>query len=482
LGKLGKAIKIVGIIVAAWIAVTVAATVVMWDEFCCAENKTSAVAVSSASGATEFDFGSDKVYFDFVDEQADQFVSGLSIAIEVEPDGTQGVMMIIDPQERFPPQVVILQAKNSQVVIHPAFSASADTADGQNIPLSQQATSTVRKVVVDILPKQLEGLGKSSGLIQMTGLAAKALNDSGVPLGKYADKFGIATKERLLSRDEAAAEFWQNVRQGAKEKAFFFTDPEFIASAGREGIPSAQGVAIDLASFYFDANAIFSCGYGNERVAVTESGPFVLYGCRSMTMGEQTAGLFRVAPEGFDERGLPLSKGSLQLISKSHVGLGFEAPLDAKGVTTISVPPGTYEAQVTNPGYLAAFGDIGVGSGDMSSTSYQLTPVFKEESNNQDHNNVNDNGENSGGSGAVHVTVVGSGTVTSRDGVIDCPGMCSGTLTDEFPFLSAEPSDGWYIAGWEGTHCDGSYYSCALTPSDLQSDIHVTVTFGRYVD
>lgn len=472
-----KALKIAGIVIGAIVAISIVSVIaIAWLAICCepeTETKFSAVAMTS-DGPTTFDFGSDKLRLDFLTEETGEYISGLSVGIQVEPAGMQAAMVVIDPQGRFPAQIAILQLEGSELVIHPEFAASADSSDVPNVPITQYATSTIKTVIVDNLPRQLENLGKGTGLVKLAVLAAKALNDSGVPLGEYADKLGIVKEEKLLTRDEAAAEFWQKVQDSAKDKAFFFTDPEFIVSGGKEGIPDAQGVAIDLANFYFDANAIFSCGYANERVVVTESGPFLLYGCRTLTTQEQTQGLFRIAPEGYDERGLPLSKGSLHLVSRGQIGLGFEAPLD-RGVATVSVPAGNYEVRVTNPGYLSASGNIGVGSTGISEQSYPLTPIGD-----GDDNDDNDNGGD--GSHTVHVTIAGSGTVTSRDGVIDCPGTCSGTLVDEFTFLEAEPSDGWYIAGWDGAGCEASYYSCPMTPKDLQGDIYVTVNFGRYPD
>ena len=53
------------------------------------------------------------------------------------------------------------------------------------------------------------------------------------------------------------------------------------------------------------------------------------------------------------------------------------------------------------------------------------------------------------------VSTVGSGTVASTDGLIDCPGTCSHTYLSLTPVtLNASPASGWMFSGWTGP-CNG---------------------------
>ena len=61
------------------------------------------------------------------------------------------------------------------------------------------------------------------------------------------------------------------------------------------------------------------------------------------------------------------------------------------------------------------------------------------------------------------VSVAGSGTVTSTDGCINCPGTCSHSYVDNTPVtLNATPASGWAFSSWGGA-CSGSNPSCNLT-------------------
>src|SRR5207245_1810703 len=68
-----------------------------------------------------------------------------------------------------------------------------------------------------------------------------------------------------------------------------------------------------------------------------------------------------------------------------------------------------------------------------------------------------------------------SGTVTSNDGLISCPGACSvsypsGTMVT----LTATPARGSTFGGWSGS-CTGTSTTCTVTMSGARS---VTATFN----
>ena len=73
------------------------------------------------------------------------------------------------------------------------------------------------------------------------------------------------------------------------------------------------------------------------------------------------------------------------------------------------------------------------------------------------------------------VSTNGSGTVTSTDGGINCPGTCGNSYPVNTPVtLNATPAPGWSFAGWSGA-CSGTG-SCTVTMTQDQS---VTATFTQ---
>ena len=72
------------------------------------------------------------------------------------------------------------------------------------------------------------------------------------------------------------------------------------------------------------------------------------------------------------------------------------------------------------------------------------------------------------------VSTSGSGTVTSTDGFINCPGTCSYSYAPNTPVtLNATPAQGWLFGAWSG--CDGTNNSvCTVTMNGARN---VTATF-----
>jgi uncharacterized repeat protein (TIGR02543 family) len=73
------------------------------------------------------------------------------------------------------------------------------------------------------------------------------------------------------------------------------------------------------------------------------------------------------------------------------------------------------------------------------------------------------------------VTTSGSGTVTSTDGFINCPGTCSHSyLVNSQVTLNATPASGWTFSGWSGA-CSGTG-SCVVT---MTQNLSVGATFTQ---
>jgi uncharacterized repeat protein (TIGR02543 family) len=72
------------------------------------------------------------------------------------------------------------------------------------------------------------------------------------------------------------------------------------------------------------------------------------------------------------------------------------------------------------------------------------------------------------------VTVQGSGTVTSADGKINCPGDCGETYAGGTTVtLTATPAPGQAFVGWSGA-CSGTSPACTVSMSGIKN---VTATF-----
>src|SRR5207253_5258484 len=76
---------------------------------------------------------------------------------------------------------------------------------------------------------------------------------------------------------------------------------------------------------------------------------------------------------------------------------------------------------------------------------------------------------------SVNPAGTGSGSVSSNDGAISCPGTCSASYTSGTTvILTATPAGGSTFGGWSGS-CAGSSTSCTVTMSGARS---VTATFN----
>ena len=148
--------------------------------------------------------------------------------------------------------------------------------------------------------------------------------------------------------------------------------------------------------------------------------------------------------------------------SGSPAGLGFLNP--------------TLYAIGQSPSYSSDFHDIVVGNNDTQGQSvfYYAVPGY---------DLVTGWGSMNGQnllaafiSYTLTVSVNGDGSVTSTDGLINCPGTCSHSYGDQTPVtLNANPAGGWTFGSWSGA-CSGGNPSCTVTMSQNQS---VTATFTQ---
>lgn len=303
----------------------------------------TAVEISDNLGQATFSIAGRSTTFSFIDEGGAP-LKGLSIGLAMDPNSSAGVLMVIDPYNQLPLQVISIQGE-----INPQANF-ADVSSAENVVeilLPSGGSSALRRVVLKWLPN---AVSSALDLKELTGLAAKALNQSGVPVGEYAGRLDSA-EIKTLSREQAAEEFWKDVKDKVKNRVFFFMDPEFYATGG--SLPTIQGVVIDTLSFGFDADAIFSCGLPGEQLEVTSIADLKFYQCKRLEIKEQVKNLVKATGSGTDERGQPLSTGSLEMVSKGNIGLGYWFEF-SDGVILNEVPVGNYLRQFHAKGFYSS--------------------------------------------------------------------------------------------------------------------------------
>ncbi|HLC45396.1 MAG TPA: putative Ig domain-containing protein, partial [archaeon] len=323
--------------------------------------------VTDAFGNVVFNIGGRDVKFQFLDEVNGSALQGLSVGFALDNvTKDQGVLLVIDPQDRFPPYTIALQGPESgrvasdfnlsrkalPVVGTVSLAGEGDSSDGSTLPINlvrvflpNGPATPQGRVILEQLPARVSNF---LDITNVAVVAAKALDAAGVPLGKYAGKIG-GSSTRTMTQDEAWAEIQGDVRDKVSETVFFFVQPEVLATA-EINLPTPQGLALDVLGFGFDANAVYNCGLPSQRITVTKAGPLKFFACKDVTMQDLVKGLVRASVDGVDEFGKPLSKGSLELVSTTGVPLAFKVPFDGNSIE-LSVPTGNYRVRVVSPGF-----------------------------------------------------------------------------------------------------------------------------------
>jgi len=309
-------------------------------------SQTSGAAATDSKGIVKFNILGQATSFKFMDPSTNTPIEGLSVGYALDPNKTQGVMFVIDPSGYYPVKMAIL--RGGQKTLSQGITAGAIT-DINPITyfMDYQPTSTMGKIFLDKLPK---GVDTVLGLTDAAVMAAKVLDQSGLPLGEYAGKFESA-EITYLTKEEAWAGIQSDMKSKLNENLAFFIQPEFLATKGA-AIPNLEGTLMNTLSFAADANAVFFCGLPGEKIKITTFWQFKFYECTNHNpMEEQVAGLFKAEFNGLDERGLPLSPGdSYNLVSTDNIGMGFNIPI-ANGQASQLLPPGNYlgDNPQTNP-------------------------------------------------------------------------------------------------------------------------------------
>lgn len=312
------------------------------------------------------------VAFQFFDEASGEPVPGLSVAVGLDETGSRGVLMIVDAPGDYPPRFVVLRGPAAAPVERAGlFSVSAraqgaETGDLLAVMLPRGPQTTLGEAVIGHLVPTVRRVQDALGLVDAAAAAANILDQSGLPLGRYAERLGLTETEHLTP-EEATARLRRDLAEAVRDQLVSFTSTFEV--------PGLVPTALDLASLGLSANTILTCGLPGEKVAIRTAGPFQFVACEDVGLGDAT-GLVRVPVEGRDEFGQPLSKGSLELISRGKLGWGFRCPV-VEGVAECEVPADDdYDGRVSATG----FGPVEFRTGPLAGdgefeVSVRLEPV-----------------------------------------------------------------------------------------------------------
>ncbi|MDP3698210.1 MAG: hypothetical protein Q8R47_01345 [Nanoarchaeota archaeon] len=308
-------------------------------------------AVTDVNGKVTFNIANEDITFVFLDEASGNPLEGLAVGLAIGASGSQGVLFIVDPKERLAPQMVILRGRSASPTGLFVADDSEETGDYVGGPVvtltGDRLSSVIQEIVLDeLLEPVQDAVGQVNELLGIVPLAAKAIDSLGIPLGKYAETLSGA-EEHAFTEDEYTDWVRGKIERRVAERIFH------LVTEGE--IPGVRSVVIDVASFGFDASAKGACGptSGGNRIKVVTVGSYEFIGCKTLSTWEQLGKPLAVLPitATSDQYGLPLSTGSLELLSKANVGFGMQAALDESGKAEVYVPVGNYEAHITSVGF-----------------------------------------------------------------------------------------------------------------------------------
>ncbi len=328
--------------------------------------------VTDEKGIFTLDISGTKTQFKFINESSGVSVPLLPVGYALNKEKSAGVILVVDPTERFPPQFILIEGEkkvSSGITGDDITGKAVDAEDINEILLSEDKGSVIHKIIIKNLEK-FDGASDVSGLVV---LAAKALDQSGLPIGEYAGKLSSAT-QRIITKEEADEEV--SVKNRLGEKVSFESVNDIIKTKGeslKEITPA--GVFLDLLNFVVDKNAVSVCGLPGEKIVVTEIPDLItMYSCKTMYISDYIPMQITANAKGVDERGLPLdpTKSSLDLVSREKAGLGITLNFDENGKINTEIPEGVYFAKVTSPGFAPYYREINQNANNLDITLQPL--------------------------------------------------------------------------------------------------------------
>lgn len=309
--------------------------------------KESNAGATDEGGEVTFRIEGEEYTFRFMNEIDKLPLEGLSVAVALGEIKSSGIIMAIDPQGRVPMQIIELVPGQSSPIT--GYAIKTRTMD---VKLGSW-NSILDRIPIETIKEVKEAKDNINEIMDLAVLGAKILKQSGLPIGDYEEVFDDVKVESMY-KDEASDQFFNDVKDLATDRIFFFFDPEFVIDPQ---IPSPKDLVLDTLNLAIDANAIFSCGLPNERVTRMDLGSSKIYGCRSVELKELVEGMARVPISAVDQYGLPLGIGSIELFSNANLGFGLEAEIIG-GQANVVLPGGIYSAMIDADGYIPYLVDV----------------------------------------------------------------------------------------------------------------------------
>lgn len=380
--------------------------------------------------------------------------AGAAVGINMDTGTTGvGVMLISDPNDKFPPKIRIVVGTGGASTPSSLSSTRLAATQGTNDPVLVQLFG--KNPLVPILG----GIDEAIGYLEISGISAPTLLQpvaTGVSLvgplislastmntilggriGSTLLDLGMATKVTVTT-DEFTADLQEaNSLNGIK---LFVMSGLTLTTLNPLTAEQAGGVVLDMGLNYYNGQIYGGCGSGTVDKIVSR-GITLGYACGS------TAPLPSLYGSLFDasSNGQPLASGLFQMVSKDRIGLAVTGVLDSNGSTTVKLPAGDYDVTVVPP----------PGSSSTLATNKASVTV------------------NAGGS-PISISNFTLSVVTSGTGSGSIASSPSGTTfaSGAVVTLTATPNSDSTFTGWSGA-CSGTG-SCVVT---MDAPKTVTATF-----
>lgn len=307
----------------------------------------AAIGTTDSAGNVTLNVGGQALRLAFVDEVLGSPVRGLAVGVGSIETGV-GVLLVGDPQKRYPIGIAILHGDVSGLA-----SAAADAGEvaAQVITVVQFSAAAIEAYALpQQLPRPVQNFIEWSGALGTIATMARLIDAAGlVSVGHELHRLGLAER-RLITKEDAIANVRAGLAQGALETVAILG----ISVYGTAGLTLpivapglAFGVIVSRIGANADVDTIINCS--DDDLYVVSAGIVEFYACDRSPGRGRVDGLLRVEttrPGG----GPGPEQSRIHVISNDSLGEGHVAALDANGSAEISVPIGDYTFNVISPG------------------------------------------------------------------------------------------------------------------------------------
>jgi hypothetical protein len=354
------------------------------------------VATTDDYGKALLKVGNATLPIQIIDEDTGSAIAGLSIGLAL--DKTQkgrAVLAIADSLGRYEVQTVLLQGASANT---PAAMAIPQTLTPP-LPVQSFHVSSRPGCAPDntyshvALPVTTPALPPLVDVPSPTPVTESALAAITAALSAAADQTLKATvdSQTISCQDALQDDLNELLAQPVEQKVdAWFEEPAAIAAcllinpAAEEVCPALVervGLAKDLVTVVDAAKDVGDCGINPSDDLMLQRVTFlpgtldtVLYQTL-VSPTETLPELVHVPVTATDSYGIPLSSGSLELVSSANLGSGFQA-IVADGGVDAAVPVDDYYWTVRSPGYQPQCGQVSVtATGAAINTMLQPQPI-----------------------------------------------------------------------------------------------------------